>query len=132
MRERAWQKGSYMERGTKRFIVTTLKVEGLSRKKGIEINQLYVETGFHTVVLTETKEVEREVRKVGGFGTLLYGTKWSKNQMNKGMNGVRIYWKRELFEQEDIEVEEGVEGRQNDERVLIWKHRLSRIRIVGI
>ena len=71
MRERAWQKGSHMERGTKRFIITTLKMEELSRKKEIQINQLYAEMGFHTVVLTETKELEREARKWWFIGLLI-------------------------------------------------------------
>ena len=52
--------------------------------------------------------------------------------MKKGTNGVCIYWKKELFEQEDIQVGGGVAGRPNDERVLLWKHSKSRMMIIGI
>ena len=54
----------------KRIVIATLNIEGLSNKKGIEINQLHVEMGFHIIVLTETKEIERGAKKAGRFGIL--------------------------------------------------------------
>ena len=53
--------------------------------------------------VTKGMRLEEIVKKVGRFGILPgYRTKWSVNQKNKEMNGVCIYWKREIVEQKEI------------------------------
>ena len=87
-------------------------------------------TQFHLLVLTETKKTNSEVGKMGKFGILpAYETKWLVNQREKGTNWVHIYCKKEIFEQENIQVERGVAGCPNDGRALIWKHSKSKIMV---
>ena len=50
----------------KRIVITMLNMEGLSSKKGIEINQLHVEMGFH-IIVTETKVIERGQERQEGW-----------------------------------------------------------------
>ena len=57
-----------MEKGGRNITIATVNVERLLKDKIFGINQLCAQTGFHIVVLTETKEVAGEGGKLQRFG----------------------------------------------------------------
>ena len=54
------------------------------------------------------------------------------SQVSKKINGAYFCWNKDVFGQKDVEIRESVRSCPNDERVMIWKHKESRMMVVGI